>query len=59
MSLRDRSDCTAIWIRGWAAHDRAHVTVELVSPGPSVLQLHEVEEVEGTCAVEDLLELIA
>ena len=61
MTHRDRSDCTSIWIRGFAtpASDRARVTVELIRPGATALARHDVEVLEGDCELGALLELIA
>jgi hypothetical protein len=60
MSLRDRSDCTSIWVRGSAtpASDRARIQVELIRPGASP-ERHDVEVLEGDCELGALLELIA
>jgi len=59
MTQRDLSDCTAIWIRGYAsANGRAHLTVELIRPGRRPLETHELELVAGDCDIGALLELI-
>jgi hypothetical protein len=58
MTLRDLSNCTSIWIRGFASHGRAFVTVEFIRPGRA-LEAHDVELVEGDCDLDGLLELIS